>query len=203
MEIKEIFEGVSSELLTDDVKLKIETLIEAKVAEKTVALQEAQDTKIPELEEKAEEFKSLEADKLEEKAVEFVDNVLLDKIDSYINYVAEEYVKENELAIESGIKSELYESLISSLKGTLKEHNVTEEESSIVEELQTKVGALETKLNKTLEENMEFVSQMNGVKAKSIFEKVTADLSESTKERMEKIAGEFDCDNLQEFESIY
>ena len=194
MDIEKIFENVSSEVLTEDVKNKISVLIEAKVGERV-------DEKINELEALSEEFKENELDRLEEKAVSYVDEYLVEKIDEYMDYVATEYVNENKLQIEDGLKAQMYEKIVGSIKGVLSENQIREDEVESNTEAVEKSKELEEDLNKTIKENMELKRKIKGHEAMTAFNSVTSGLTESQRDTLTKLSNDFDIDDVEEFAS--
>jgi hypothetical protein len=192
LDLKVIFENIKSDLLTEEVKTKITTLFEAAVSEKV-------NEKVEELNTKAEEFKVQEATRLEEKAVEFVDVHLLDKIDEYFDYIAQEFFTENKIAITEGLKSQMYDKIVGDVKKVLSENQIKEEkiveQTSLIDEVKT----LKESLNDTIKSNMDLKKKIKGLEALSVFESVTQDCSETEKEKVMKLCEDFDIDNVDEF----
>ncbi len=96
-----------------------------------------------------------------ELAVEEVKEELATKLDDYINYMAEEWVKENQLAIEKGLRAEIVEDFIRGLHDLFKEHyiDIPEEKVDVVEELTNKVEELEATINEQIESAVEMKKQ--------------------------------------------
>jgi len=105
-----------------------------------------------------EQTKILEAQFDEKLAseTETVKEAMVEKVDSYLNYVVEEWMKENELAVERGIRTEIAEDFITGLKGLFKEHyiDVPEEKYNVLDDLTSQVKDLESKLNEQIEKNV-------------------------------------------------
>jgi hypothetical protein len=194
MDITQIFENIKSDLLTEEVKTKITTLFEAAVNEKVNA-------KIEELNASAEEFKVQEATKLEEKAVEFVDKHLLDKIDEYLDYVSQEYVTENKLAITDGLKASMFDKLVGDVKKVLSENQIKEDKVEEAQSLFDEVKGLKEQLNESIKVNMDYKKKIKGIEAVNVFEDITRDCSVAQKEKMVKICEDFDIDNIEEFKT--
>jgi hypothetical protein len=194
MDIEKIFENVSSEVLTEEVKTKISVLIEAKVGERV-------DEKINELDSLFETYKEKELDSLEEKAVSYVDEYLVEKIDEYMDYVAEEYVTENKLQIEDGLKAQMYEKIVGSIKGVLSENQIREDEVESNTEAIVESKELKEDLNKSIKENMELKKQIKGHEAMTAFNKETVGLTESQIDTLTKLSSDFDIDDVEEFAS--
>ena len=172
--------------LSEEFKDKAATIFEAAVKTR---IQEQ--TKI--LETKYEEKLSAETETVKEAMVE--------KVDSYLNYVVEEWMKENELAVERGIRTEIAEDFITGLKDLFKEHyiDVPEEKYNVLEDLTNQGKDLEAKLNEQIEKNVNLskeVSEFN--KAQAIVE-VTADLAETEKEKFVSMAENVEYDSAEKF----
>jgi hypothetical protein len=192
MEINEIFSNIKSELLTEEVKTKISTLIEASVKEKS-------DAKIKQLEEKFESYKSQELSKLEERAVSYVDEFLVEKISDYFSHVAESYIEENRLEIDKGLKADLYEKLAEGVRNVLVKNAIPEGKAEVVETISADLQTVKSDLNKSLKENMELKKKIKGLRAVEIFGKLTESLSQSQKSRVQKLCEDFDVDNIEMF----
>ena len=143
-------------------------------------------------------------DVLEER-VEKIEETYGEKVDEYLTYTVNEWVKDNKLAIESGIRSDMYESFISGLRKVFDDHyiNFPEEEISIAEDLQKKVDELEKGLNETLEENSKLHKEIKNVHKQTVVDDVTDGLSEAQKDKLvelyENIEGDLNDDTLDKF----
>ena len=139
-----------------------------------------------------EQTKILEA-RYEEKLsveTETVKEAMVEKVDSYLNYVVEEWMKENELAVERGIRTEIAEDFITGLKDLFKEHyiDVPEEKYNVLDDLTTQNKKLEEKLNNEISKNVDLTKSVSeSAKSKSIDE-VSEDLADTEKEKFEKMA---------------
>ena len=125
----------------------------------------------------------------EEKLVEEVTEIktaLEERVDSYLEYVSEEWVTENRLAIESGLKSEMTESFLSGMKSLFEEHYVSipEEKYDVLESMVEKLDEMETKLNEQIEKNIVLNSRLSESVADGIFDEVTEGLALSQKEKL-------------------
>jgi uncharacterized protein YecA (UPF0149 family) len=127
----------------------------------------------------------------EQNAAEFeqVKEGLVEKIDSFLNYVVEQWMQENEVAIENGLRTEIAEDFMSGLKNLFKEHyiEVPEEKYDVLNDLQSAADGLEEKLNQTLEQNMDLLEQINALKKKNILGEMTADLADTEGEKLSKL----------------
>ena len=150
-----------------------------------------------------EQTKILEA-KYEEKLskeTETVKEAMVEKVDSYLNYVVEEWMKENELAVERGIRTEIAEDFITGLKDLFKEHyiDVPEEKYNVLDDLTTQTKKLEEKLNNEISKNVDLTKQVSeSAKAKAIDE-VSTDLADTEKEKFEKMAENVEYDSADKF----
>ena len=183
---------VQGEELSEEFKQKAATIFEAAVHQKVM---EVASTKIEELE---AEYQN----NLQEEIVVFREE-LTDKVDGYLNYVIEEWMKNNELALESSLKSEITEEFITGLKNLFTEHyiEVPDEKIDIVESLFDKVEELEGKFNSQLSENIKVKEELNEYRKNKILEEVCDDLadtqSEKMKELVEGVSYEEDADDFE------
>ena len=114
---------------------------------------------------------------------------MVEKIDSYLNYVVEQWMEENELALESGLRTEIAEDFISGLKNLFKEHyvEVPEEKYDVIGELQGKAEELEQKLNEAININVDLNSEVVELKRKSILEDLSKDLADTETVKLHKL----------------
>ena len=150
-----------------------------------------------------EQTKILEA-RYEEKLsveTETVKEAMVEKVDSYLNYVVEEWMKENELAVERGIRTEIAEDFITGLKDLFKEHyiDVPEEKYNVLDDLTNQTKKLEDKLNEQIAKNVDLTKEVSeSAKAKAIDE-VSTDLADTEKEKFEKMAENVEYDSADKF----
>lgn len=138
--------------------------------------------------------------RLEEQAVlqlEEFKNDLVEKVDSYMNYVVEQWMEENELAIESGLRTEIAEDFISGLKTLFKEHyiEVPEEKYDVLDELQTKAEELESKLNEAIDQNVQTSKELNALKQAMVLEEQTKDLAATEVAKLKKLVEGVEFEN--------
>jgi len=172
--------------LSEEFKDKAATIFEAAVKTR---IQEQ--TKI--LEAQYEEKLSAETETVKEAMVE--------KVDSYLNYVVEEWMKENELAVERGIRTEIAEDFITGLKDLFKEHyiDVPEEKYNVLDDLTNQNKKLEDKLNEQIAKNVDLSKEVSqSAKSKAINE-VASDLADTEKEKFEKMAENVEYDSADKF----
>ena len=191
--VKEDIEAlVQGEELSEEFKTKASTIFEAAVHQKVM---EVATEKIDELE---KEYQS----NLQEEIVSFRDE-LTDKVDGYLNYVVEEWMRENELALESSLRSEITEEFMGGLKNLFTEHyiEVPDEKVDIVEGLYDKVEELEEKLNSQIEENVKTKDELNEYRKNKILDEVCDDLADTQAEKMkslvEGVTYEEDADDFE------
>ena len=122
---------------------------------------------------------------------------MTDKVDSYLNYVVEEWMRENELALEGSLRSEITEEFIGGLKDLFTEHyiEVPDEKVDIVEGLYDKVEELEEKLNSKIEENVKTKDELNEYRKDKILEEVCEDLADTQAEKMKSLVDGVSYDN--------
>ena len=126
---------------------------------------------------------------------------LTEKVDSYLSYVVEEWMKENEIALERGIKGEIAEDFISGLKKLFAEHyiDVPDEKYNVLEDQASKIEELEKKLNEQIEKNVE-LNKDNAEKTRNeIMSEVASDLADTAKEKFAKLAEEIEWSDAESF----
>ena len=115
---------------------------------------------------------------------------MTDKVDTYLSYVVEQWTKDNELAIERGLKSEITEDFIVSLKKVFEEHyiDVPEDKYDVMAEQQDKIASLEEKLNEEISKNAESMKSVNEAKKASKIEEMSKDLTDTQREKLVGLA---------------
>ena len=150
-----------------------------------------------------EQTKILEAQFEEKlsKETETVKEAMVEKVDSYLNYVVEEWMKENELAVERGIRTEIAEDFITGLKDLFKEHyiDVPEEKYNVLDDLTNQVKDLEGKLNEQIEKNVNLTKEVNNSERANIVSEVSADLADTEKEKFASMAENVEYDSADKF----
>ena len=167
---------VSDEDLSEDFKVKAKTIFEAAVASKVKE-------QLVEKEAELEEELNLK--------VEEVKDDLTEKVDSYLNYVSESWVSENELAIERGLKSELTEDFINGLKKLFEEHyvEVPEDKFDVVEELANRLDEMDITAQQDIEE----------LKREKIISEASIDLADTQVEKLKALAEDIDFESEENF----
>ena len=133
-DVNALLEG---ETLSEDFRIKATTIFEAAVSSRIEAITEAVEDQL------TEQF---------EEAIEQVKNELAEKVDAYLNYMVEQWIEENQLAVDNGLKSEIVEDFMTDLHKLFKEHyiNIPDEQVNVVEELMSRVEDLESELNESI-----------------------------------------------------
>lgn len=187
--IEAMFEGMD---LSEDFRSKVTLVFEAAVNE---AATKKAETVIAETTAALEEEMKASVDSSVEKIVE--------NLDSYLDYVVEEWMKENELAIEAGIKVEMAESLMGGLKGLFEEHNIQidEETVDVVVGLEEEIESLKETANAQINENVELHKQIEEMKAEKVFDELSEDLTITQRERMKVLSEKLDTSDLDEYKS--
>lgn len=185
--ISAMFEGMD---LSEDFKSKVTLVFEAAVNEQAAIKAE---TII------AEKTEALETEMNE--SVKTVTDGILENLDSYLDYVVEEWMKENELAIETGVKVEMAESLMGGLKTLFEEHNieVDDETVDVVVGLEEELEAIKTTANEAINENVALSNAIAALKAERVFEEMTEDLTVTQRERLKVLSEKLDVDNIDEY----
>ena len=166
---------VEGEELSEEFKEKAKTILEAAIKGKV--------TQIKETLEAGYETKLVEE-------VEEIKGALNERVDSYLEYVAEEWFTENQLAVEGGLKEELTESFMTGLKSLFEEHYVTipEEKYDVLESMVEKLDEMETKLNEQIEKNVSLNSRLGESVANGILESVSEGLADTQKEKLASLS---------------
>jgi len=176
--------------LTEDFKQKASTIFEAAVQSKVV---EQVNSKMEELE------TQLKSDQ-DSSSAEFAKE-LTEKVDGYLTYIVEEWMKENELAIERGIRTELVEDFMSGLKTLFTEHyiDIPEEKVDMVDDLFTKVEDLETSLDEEINRGVELQKELSQFKKDDALRDATKDLADTETEKISKLAEGIEYENEEQY----
>ena len=172
--------------LSEEFKQKAATIFEAAIKSKV----KAETAKLE------EEY----AKKLEENTESFKGEIV-EKVDSYLNYVVEEWMKENEIAIERGIKGEIAEDFISGLKKLFEDHyiDVPDEKYNVLEDQASKIESLEKKLNEQIEKNVELNSLNSSLKRQDIIDELSKDLADTAKEKFDGLVESVEYSSEKDF----
>ena len=166
---------LGGEELSEEFKEKAKTVFEA-----------ALNSKIAELK---EDLQASYDEKLAEE-VESSKSALAERVDQYLEYVAEEWFVENELAIEHGLKTELTESFLGGMKSLFEEHyvQIPEDKYDVLESMVEKLDDMETKLNEQIEKNVSLNSRLGESVASGILDQVSDGLAATQKEKLASLA---------------
>lgn len=178
---------ISGEDLTEEFKQKAATIFEAAVVTRVQAevakLEEGYDAKLQE-------------------ATEQIKEGLSEKVDGYLDYVVEQWIEQNEIALERGMKSEILENFVSGLKGLFEEHyiDVPEEKFDVMESLETEVAELKAKLDEQFDANVELSKALASHEVKEVIANLSEGLVETDKEKFQALVEELDFNGVEAFE---
>ena len=166
---------IAGEELSEEFQEKAKTIFEAAINAKVAQIRE-----------------QLEA----ENAQKFAEEVaaakesLAERVDSYLEYVSDEWFEENSLAVEAGLKTEMTESFLAGMKGLFEEHYVTipEEKYDVLESMVEKLDDMETKLNEQIEKNVSLNARLSESVADGILDDVSEGLASTQKEKLASLA---------------
>ena len=152
-----------------------------------------------------EEAAKLE-EEFEEKLAEQVDSItegLVEKIDGYLDYVVEMWIEQNEIALESGIKSDIMESFITGMKGLFVEHyiDVPDEKYDMIGEMETKIDALEEKLDEQVSKNIDLKKSLSEATRKEIVKMVSEGLTDTETEKFADLVEELSFEDEATFQT--
>ena len=171
-DVNALLEG---EELSEEFQEKAKTIFEAAINSRVAAIKESLE-------------KDAEAVLAEE--IETVKTELNERVDSYLEYVADEWFTENQLAVEQGLKSEMSESFLTGMKSLFEEHYVTipEEKYDVLESMVEKLDEMESKLNEQIEKNVSLNSRLAESVADGILESVSDGLAATQKEKLASLS---------------
>jgi hypothetical protein len=172
--------------LSEEFKQKASTIFEAAVKAKLVE----------EIEKLEGEYETKVAEKVEETKSEIVE-----KVDAYLNYVVEEWMKENELAIEKGLRAEITEDFIGGLKSLFESHyiNVPQEKYDVIEAQTAEIEKLKEEVNQTIEKNVELNQAIGNHVRQDIINDVSSDLAETETEKLKGLAESIEYKDAESF----
>jgi hypothetical protein len=161
--------------ISEEFKSKVSTIFEARVQDRVAQIEE--------------ETEARYAGMLEE-AVESIKQDLTEKVDDYLSYIVEQWMEENQIAIESGLRSEMTEDFIAGLRNLFAEHyiDVPAEKVDLVDELAGKVEELETKLNEEIERGVSYAKALVESRKKEITAEVCEGLIATQVEKIKTLA---------------
>ena len=183
-DVEALVKGDSS--LSDEFKQKAATIFEAAVKSKVKA--------------EIERLEGEYATELTESKKE-VKDLLVTKVDNYLNYVVEEWMKDNELAIEKGIKGEIAEDFIGGLKQLFEDHyiDVPDEKYDILDAKEKEIDELKSKVNEMTEKAVDDKKQIDDYSKEDILEHVTSGLADTEKEKMKSLVEDISFEGADEY----
>jgi hypothetical protein len=184
--IHEMLSNVLGDDLSEEFKEKTVTIFEAALHEKISKLEE--------------EFEEAYSEKLAEE-VEEITETLVKKIDSYLEYVVNEWIEENKVALETGYKVTVAESLIAGMKDLLESHNLELEESDLdaVEEAEAALSESKEKYNDLARKYLEIKEENTLLEQRLAFASLTEGMTDTDAERLATLAESIDTDDIEEF----
>ena len=177
---------LGGEELSEEFKAKAKTIFEAAISAKVAAVKE--------------EIQSEFDAKLAEE-VETAKASLAERVDSYLEYVADEWFAENQLAVEAGLKTEMTESFLEGMKSLFEEHYVSipEEKYDVLHNMVDKLDDMETKLNEQIEKNIGLNKRLGESIADGILENVSEGLAATQKEKLASLAEGVEFESDEEY----
>jgi hypothetical protein len=174
--------------ISEEFKSKVSTIFEARVEDRVTQIEEEIETKY--------------AGMLEE-AVESVKADLTEKVDDYLSYVVEQWMEENQIAIESGLRAELTEDFIGGLRNLFAEHyiDVPAEKVDLVDELAGKVEELESKLNEEIERGVSYAKALVESRKNEIAREIGEGLTATQAEKIKTLAESVEFSTEDEYKS--
>ena len=179
--------------ISEDFRAKATTIFEARVLDRVQQFEEEIETKYA---------------SLFEESVEEIKNDLTEKVDDYLNYVIEQWMEENAIAIESGLRAELTEEFIAGLRNLFAEHyiDVPSEKVDLVDELATKVEELESKLDEEIERNIDYkkalIESVKTELTRTVCEGLTDTQAEKIKSLAESVEFSTEDEYIEKLETI-
>ena len=190
VDVKEDIDALfaDDQTISEEFKSKVTTIFEARVTDRIQQIEEQVEAKY--------------AGMLEE-AIESVRTQLEEKVDDYVNYVVEQWLEENAIAIESGLRAELAEDFISGLHKLFAENyiNVPEDKVELVDELATKVEQLESKLNEEIEKSIGYKKSLIEATKQQVTRSVCEGLTETQVEKIKSLAESVEFSTEEEYQT--
>lgn len=184
--LKEQLSAIFGDDLSEDFRTKATAIFEAAVIARV-------NEEMEKVTEKLEEQSQVKLEEMTEG--------LIDKVDSFMNYVVEQWMQDNQLAVESGLRTEIAEDFMAGLKNLFQEHyiEVPEEKVDVVEELQSTSEQLEEKLNESLTKNIELTEELSNLKKAIVLSEMSSDLANTEAEKLQKLVEGVNFDNDELF----
>jgi len=177
---------IAGEELSEEFQEKARTIFEAAINAKVAQIKE-----------------QLEAENAEKFAEEVAaaKESLAERVDSYLEYVSDEWFEENSLAVESGLKTEMTESFLAGMKGLFEEHYVTipEDKYDVLESMVEKLDDMETKLNEQIEKNITLNGRLAESVADSVLDQVSEGLASTQKEKLASLSESVEFESEEQY----
>jgi len=177
---------IAGEELSEEFQKKARTIFEAAINAKVAQIKE-----------------QLEAENAEKFAEEVAaaKESLAERVDSYLEYVSDEWFEENSLAVESGLKTEMTESFLAGMKGLFEEHYVTipEDKYDVLESMVEKLDDMETKLNEQIEKNITLNGRLAESVADSVLDQVSEGLASTQKEKLASLSESVEFESEEQY----
>ena len=185
-DLEALFAG--DENLTEEFKTKAADIFEAVVTSRV-----------------ANEVEAIEAELEEQANTEYESRVeeMVENVDKYLSYCVENWLKENELAVENGLRNEITESFIKGMQQVFTEHyiEVPEEKYDVLSEMQTKIDTLQTKLDEQVNKNLELNEEAVSLKKQNIFAEISEDLADTEAEKFAVMVEDITYTNAESYKS--
>ena len=177
---------IDGEELSEEFKTKAATIFEAAVK-----------SKISKIRKQVRE----ESKKESQEKTQAIHTEMTEKMDEYMNYVVKEWMEENKLAVETGVRNEVTESFISGLKKLFEEHyiDVPAEKEDVFESLVQEVAELETKLDEQTQKHMDTAKELNTYKAIDVFRNITEGMVDTDIEKMKELTEDVDYESDEQY----
>lgn len=182
-DVNALLEG---ENLSEEFREKARTIFEAAIVSKVYDIKESLE----------EQYASALSEEVEE-----IKSILSERVDSYLEYVADEWIQENALVVEQGLKTEMTESFLAGMKGLFEEHYVSipEDKYDVLESMVEKLDEMETKLNEQIEKNVSLNKRLAESVADGIFEQVSEGLAATQKDKLASLAESVEFESEEEY----
>ena len=177
---------LAGEELSEEFQEKARTIFETAINAKVATIREELETKY--------------AEKFAEEVASAKES-LAERVDSYLEYVADEWMSENQLAVEAGLKADMTESFLTGMKSLFEEHYVTipEEKYNVFESMVEKLDDMETKLNEQIEKNITLNARLSESAADGILNDVSEGLAQTQKEKLASLAESVEFESEEQY----
>ena len=177
---------LGEEELSEEFKEKAKTIFEAALKSKVADLKEALEAR----------YETALAEE-----VSTIKSALTERVDSYLEYVSEEWISENKLAVEAGLKTEMTESFLSGMKGLFEEHyvQIPDDKYDVLESMVEKLDDMETKLNEQIEKNVSLNKRLSESVADGILDEVSEGLASTQKDKLASLSESVEFESEEQY----